>query len=212
MEVATKHYVDQHASTGIFYGTCSTAMNTGEKAVVCSSFNSSNLVAGAMINVKFDYACGSSTLKLNVNSTGAKNIAIKGYSTLSINNSLWRAGEVVGFVYDGTNWTVDRSPEVSGAKGIETTLQSNGIVTVQNDRYTHTLTLSSGGWTSDEQIVSSVTGCTSNSIVFISPDPTSSDDYVDAGILCTAQGNQTLTFTCKTVPTNNITVNVVIWN
>lgn len=69
--------------------------------------------------------------------------------------------------------------------------------------------LTVAGWSSNTQTVN-VTGVTANNIVFVSPAPASAADYADAGIVCTAQGSGTLTFTCTTVPSNNITVNVVI--
>lgn len=84
-------------------------------------------------------------------------------------------------------------------------------ITNTRNYITTTVTLTSGGWSNNTQTVS-VAGVSSSSLVEVSPAPTSFDNYVNAGILCTAQGAGTLTFTCKTVPTNNITVNVVIWN
>lgn len=84
-------------------------------------------------------------------------------------------------------------------------------ITNTKNYITTTVTLTSGGWSNNTQTVS-VAGVSSSSLVEVSPAPTSFDNYVNAGILCTAQGAGTLTFTCKTVPANNITVNVVIWN
>ena len=37
----------------------------------------------------------------------------------------------------------------------------------------------------------------------------SADDYAQSGIICTAQGTGTLTFTCKTIPNVDLTLNVV---
>lgn len=70
-------------------------------------------------------------------------------------------------------------------------------------------TLAVADWSSNTQTVN-VTGVTASNIVFVSPAPASAADYAAAGIVCTAQGSGTLTFTCTTVPTNAITVNVVI--
>ena len=60
-----------------------------------------------------------------------------------------------------------------------------------------------------EQAVT-VQGVTSSNIILVAPAPASAADYAAAGIVCTAQGSGTLTFTCTTVPSNAITVNVVI--
>lgn len=65
------------------------------------------------------------------------------------------------------------------------------------------------GWSSNTQTVS-VQGVSSSNTVLVAPAPSSNADYVSAGILCTAQATNSLTFTCQTVPSNAITVNVVI--
>lgn len=55
-----------------------------------------------------------------------------------------------------------------------------------------------------------VQGVTSSNTVIVSPTPLSSTDYADAGIICTAQSTNQLTFTCVTVPTNDIELSIVI--
>lgn len=83
---------------GHYYGTCSTGASSGTKAVACSGFA---LETGATISVKFTNAnTVTGTTSMNVNSTGAKQIQ-------SILGPVrWAAGEVVPFVYDGTNWLI----------------------------------------------------------------------------------------------------------
>jgi hypothetical protein len=63
-------------------------------------------------------------------------------------------------------------------------------------------------WSSNTQTVT-VSGVKADSVVFVSPAPASASDYASAGILCTAQAADSLTFTCTTTPSNAITVNVV---
>ena len=93
----------------------------------------------------------------------------------------------------------------------------NELSVITDEEYTSMVTpssmpvLLSSGWVSNEQTVN-VTGVTTDNTVFVAPAPASADDYSAAGIICTAQGTGTLTFTCDTLPTNNITVNVVIFN
>lgn len=72
-----------------------------------------------------------------------------------------------------------------------------------------TVTLASASWSSDTQTVTA-TGVTASSTVIISPAPSNIDDYGDAGIYCSAQGSNSLTFACATTPSNDITVNVLI--
>lgn len=71
-----------------------------------------------------------------------------------------------------------------------------------------TATLAVADWSSSTQTVT-VSGVTATSVVFVSPAPASASDYASAGILCTAQAADSLTFTCTTTPTSAITVNVV---
>jgi len=71
-----------------------------------------------------------------------------------------------------------------------------------------TITLTAAGWSSNTQTVS-VTGVSSSSVVFVAPDPSDTTDYVAAGILCTSQATNSLTFTATTTPTNDIDVNIV---
>ena len=70
-------------------------------------------------------------------------------------------------------------------------------------------TLTVAGWGSNSQTIN-VTGVTASNIVVVSPAPASVDAYAEAGIICTAQGAGTLTFTCDTVPTAALTINIVI--
>ena len=71
-----------------------------------------------------------------------------------------------------------------------------------------TITLTAAGWSNGSQTVS-VSGITSTGVVFVSPDPTDQADYTTAGILCTAQATDSLTFTCDTTPSSDIDVVVV---
>lgn len=74
-----------------------------------------------------------------------------------------------------------------------------------------TATLAAANWSS-KSITVSVAWVTATNTVFISPAPSSFTDYTNAVIYCSAQGSWTLTFSCDTEPSNDITVNVVIMN
>ena len=85
-----------------YYGTCATGASTAAKVVECENFV---LEEGAVIYVKFTNAqTYNGTATLNVNGTGAKDIARVG--TTKTTRYYWSAGEVVGFVYDGTNYVM----------------------------------------------------------------------------------------------------------
>lgn len=74
---------------------------------------------------------------------------------------------------------------------------------------TATASLTVEGWSANSQTVS-VTGVTATNIVWVAPTPESQDAYGAAGIRATAQAEGTITFTCTEVPTEALTVNVVI--
>lgn len=58
----------------------------------------------------------------------------------------------------------------------------------------------------------SVNGVTSNSIVVISPEPTSIKAYSEAGCYCIAQSEDELTFSVEKTPSSNLKVNILIMN
>ena len=77
--------------------------------------------------------------------------------------------------------------------------------------YTSTTVTLSGTWTNNQKTVSIPTavGITANSLVIVSPAPSSFTEYGDSGIYCSAQAADSLTFTCSSPPSGNIIVNVV---
>lgn len=105
LHAATKKYVDDNAGSAPvaqqnWYGESSTAAATQTKAVTIPGLT---IATGVIITVKFTNAQSyNGQPKLNVNSTGAVDITLRG-STAGIRYQ-WLAGEVLQFVYDGTNW------------------------------------------------------------------------------------------------------------
>jgi hypothetical protein len=104
-----------------YYGTCSTGASTSAKIVACDNFV---LDDGAVIFVKFTNAnTYNGTATLNVNDTGAKDIAMVG--TTKTTRYYWSAGEVVGFVYDGTNYVmIERGVATTSYFGVTQLLTS----------------------------------------------------------------------------------------
>lgn len=106
-QLATTAFV-QEAIAGIsggsgkaYIGTCDTAQGVPTKVVACTDFV---LETGAVIYVKFTNAHVISALSLNVNDTGA--VAVTNAGEAGGMGALWKAGAVVEFVYDGTNWVM----------------------------------------------------------------------------------------------------------
>lgn len=99
-KIKTGYQSKLSSSSLSYYGTCGTGASTQAKVVDCDDFV---LETGVSIRVKFTNAQtynGAPTL--NVNGTGAKSVKSVG-TTNSVRYS-WLAGEVVDFVYDGTNY------------------------------------------------------------------------------------------------------------
>ena len=71
-----------------------------------------------------------------------------------------------------------------------------------------TVTLLASGWLNNSQTVQVINMNTTKSVV-VEATEASKDDYSGAGIMCTAQGVNTLTFTCESVPTEDLTVNIL---
>lgn len=96
----------------VWYATCSTGASTQAK-VASTTSNDFALVTGNMVRVLFTNGNSyNGTATLNVDGTGAKDIARVG--TTKTTRYYWVSGEVVDFVYDGTNF-------VMSAKGTATT-------------------------------------------------------------------------------------------
>lgn len=70
-------------------------------------------------------------------------------------------------------------------------------------------TLVATNWSSNTQTIT-VQGVTASNTVIVGPIPTDAQDYADAGILCTGQALNSLTFTCVDVPATDLQVNIVI--
>lgn len=89
--------------TAMIEGYCNTAADTAAKVVTSTNFG--NLTTGAVLKVRFTVANTKNTaLTLNVNSTGAKTIAING-TVSSASNYTLPAGTYFCY-YDGTYWDV----------------------------------------------------------------------------------------------------------
>lgn len=74
------------------------------------------------------------------------------------------------------------------------------------------VTLTTSGWSSNTQTVTVSGVSASETAQLITPTPAvaSQSAYYEAGIMCTGQAANSLTFTCQTVPTSNLTVYIVI--
>ena len=127
--------------------------------------------------------------------------------TLKDNGALQlTGGQVTGPVTFGDSVTVDEATigdvVVNGSASF-----TNGITNFKSV----SVSLPVASWSSNSQTVT-VSGVTTTNTVVVSPAPTSFADYSTSIVHCTAQGNNSLTFTCSEVPASALTVNVLILN
>lgn len=89
----------------------------------------------------------------------------------------------------------------AAAKGTDYAAPSVGV----------TATLTAAGWDANAKTQTvSVAGVTATDNCIITAAPDSYMAYAEAGVRCTAQGAGTLTFACETVPTADVSANVLI--
>lgn len=114
-------------------------------------------------------------------------------------------GKIYVLLADSTNYIENTLFRWDGSNYVELSENQGG-----GGSYTSiTVTLPVGSWVSNTQTVTA-TGVTASNIVVVSPTPSSMTEYSLAGIICTTQGADALTFTCDTVPSSAVDVNVLI--
>ena len=94
--------------------------------------------------------------------------------------------------------------EVITADGLNR--MEDGIAGAELKHSRGSLVLTAAGWSNNAQTVTAA-NVTAGNDVLVTPAPASQDAYTAAGIKCTAQAKNALTFTCATVPSENLTVN-----
>lgn len=100
-------------------------------------------------------------------------------------------------------------PLTRGGTGATTATAARSALGAQATVKTRTGSLTVAGWSNKKQTIS-VTSVSASNCVIVAPDPSSLSAYVAAGVRCTAQASGKLTFTCQSVPTAALTVNVAI--
>jgi hypothetical protein len=127
--------------------------------------------------------------------------------TLKDNGALQlTGGQVTGPVSFGDSVSIDEATlgdlVVNGSASF-----TNGIANFKSV----SVSLPVASWSSNSQTVT-VSGVTATNTVVVSPAPASFGDYSTSVVHCTAQGSNSLTFTCSEVPAGALTVNVLIMN
>ncbi len=192
---ATKLYAPSSGLQNTFYGTSSTAAATAAKDVVCSDWLDNY---GDIIAVTFTNANTAQSPQLAVNGGTARPIFLNG----STSGATWEAGETVTFM---------RRLYGGGTPCFEYLSNGNAYALADTKAKvtSTTATLSSGSWSGGSQTVS-VTGVTASNTVIVTYAPSDRAAWIAADIYCSGQASGTLTFTCSTAPTGNVTANVLI--
>lgn len=110
---------------------------------------------------------------------------------------------------DVTDTTAAAADVASGkyfysAAGVRTQGTSTGGVTYS----TMSVSLPVNGWSSSTQTVSASIVTATNDVI-VAPQPSDTTAWAAAGVVCTAQGSGTLTFTCTITPPAALTANVM---
>lgn len=140
---------------------------------------------------------------------------------LQLNSDAMITGDVTfkyGADFDGSKITSVGTP-VNGSDGankayVDSKSPTSVTITLTSDGWTNTMaSFEPGGETLGHQQTVTVSGVSATETAqLITPTPAiaSQSAYYEAGIMCTGQAANSLTFTCQTVPTSNLIVYVVI--
>lgn len=145
---------------------------------------------------------------------GGREFTIRSSGTTAINAYMLNIRTFDGTVISGglTSSNID-------ATNITVSNVGSGDTAVPNKAYVDskaptsvTITLTTSGWSNNTQTVTVSGVSASETAQLTTPTPAiaSQSAYYEAGIMCTGQAANSLTFTCQTVPTSNLTVYVVI--
>lgn len=154
------------------------------------------LTTNNTLSLTYDFD-NSTILDMNIDGIGVLDSSEYAYFTVS--------GSYAGTmtIYASSTTFTDAGTEVQNGAWVQVNTQP-GATTPSTMP-----TLTVAGWSSNTQTVT-VNGVTTTNNVLVAPTPASAADWTSAGVICTAQGTDSLTFTCQTTPSNDITVNVCI--
>ena len=90
--------------------------------------------------------------------------------------------------------------------------QAGNVLTIHAKPKSVPVTLTAAGWSDNAQTVTVSGVLADETAQLIQPMPSAASQaaYIEAGILCTGQAANSLTFTAETAPTANLTVYVVL--
>ena len=99
----------------------------------------------------------------------------------------------------------------STGQNIATSLNSIASIMTNPTFTTASVFIAVSDW-SGTSCAKTVSGVTTGSTIFVSPAATSFQGYCESQVRASAQGTNSITFTCVDVPSDSLTVNVAIFN
>lgn len=200
-------------------------LTTGDGAAYLATVEGITSLSAGVSFVMIPHVVSTSTsVSLNVNNLGAKYIRRRvtsntGTTSAGATDDWIAAGKPIRVTYDGTFWIVDlprtSATDIMGTLAIEN--GGTGAKTAADARAnlgaasvtTKGFSLNPGNWVNQSQTVT-VEGVSYSTINIISPLPTSHEAYVEAGVYCSGNSANSLTFKCIDTPSSNLLVSVVI--
>ena len=132
-------------------------------------------------------------------------------TTQTAYTSKWTSTKVAT-ITTNTLWQVTAITETAITFPVTSVNWSTWAVTgLQTQHSILSVTLAAANWSSNT-ITVSATWVTASNTVIVSPAPSSFSAYTSGVVYCSAQASDSLTFSCTTEPTSDITVNVLILN
>lgn len=207
---------DQTGNAGKFLTTDGTDASWSDKPLVNVSTQNGSLVvgSGSQSLVVDTTAYGVNTIGFGRYASAFGKSAVAKYKATALGANSTANEYTIQLGQGGTNSDAGTMKVALTTSSDVTTnyelLSADGTVpTARLTKVNTTITLTAAGWSNSSQTVN-VTGMTADGVVFVNPTPANQSAYTSAGILCTAQAAGSLTFTCDTVPSADITVTVVM--
>ena len=164
--------------------------------------NDSGVVIGSNAQSTAGIAIGTSAI------AGKYCLAIGFNAQTTVANNFQGAIQIGAYNYTNTD---ANTVKIANANGNFEIMSADG--TIPTDRLTKVntaVTIAVADWNGGTTVTKTVNGITATGVVFVNPDPTNQSAYTSAGILCTAQAANSLTFTCTTTPTSAIGITVIM--
>ena len=205
---------DQTGQSGKFLTTDGTDASWSDKPLVNETTGLNSL---SILGANRSSSVGMVAIGKYAGSNAASNTTLIGYSATSrsIYGIAIGSAAAVGIsanyaIQIGAATNSDANTfKVANENGNFEIMSADGTVpTARLAKVNTTATLAVADWSSNTQTVT-VSGVKADSVVFVSPAPASASDYASAGILCTAQAADSLTFSCTQTPSSAIVVNIV---